>query len=506
MALALLVCLTLSLAGCSGGNDSDAQTDGVSIIAANDYDITSFDPHKSNDIASSTALRAVYDTLIYANEQLQFEPGLAESWEYTDDNTLRIKIAEGVKFHNGTPLTTEDVKFSIERQQKSGFVGDIVSSIESIEIVDDLTLDLKVTDASAGVIAGLAHAGAAILSKEHVEGLEAEGKSIDDDPVGTGPFIYESWTVGTEYTVKKNPDYFDENRAAKADRVTVRAMPEYNSQVVALQNGEIDISIFMSANNLTEIEADPSLTVVRYETTEETFAAFNCSKAPFDNVKLRQALNYTINRDNIIQVYMAGTGMPNYGVIGPSAVGYTGDVTKYEYDLDKAKALLAEAGYPDGLSFNLAVCTDYYAPAATVWQADLKKIGVDMTIEVMEVGAYYDMTGSAEHEVALSGWYGEPDPSTTFNPCFNSELIGKGGNNFACFKSDEIDSLLEQALIEKDMAKRLEFYYEISRIATENAVYAPMTSAEGFIILRDNISGVTPDLQGIIRLNGWTKS
>jgi peptide/nickel transport system substrate-binding protein len=508
MALCALA-LTMILAGCGGGGDAadtGAGGTGGYIIAANDTDIVGFDPQKSNDIVSSVALKAVYDTLVYCTENFDLEPGLAESWEYLDDNTVQFKLREGVQFHNGEPLTSEDVKFTLERAAESGFVSWIVTMVEDIEIVDELTFNLKVSDASAPLIANLSHPGASILCKSHIEGLEASGGSIDDDPAGTGPYVYENWTVGTEFTLRANENYFNADRAPQNAGVTVRYMPEYNAQVIAMQNGEIDLSIMMSPNNLPEIEGDPTLNVLRFASVEGTFAAFNCAKPPFDNLKLRQALNHTINRDNIIQVYLNGEGVPNYSGIAVGAVGYTDDLTKYEYDLDKAKELLAEADYPDGLSFNLAVCTEFYAAAATVWQAEMKKIGVDASIEILELGAYYDATGSGDHEVALSGWYAEADPNGTYEPWFNSAYINQGGNNFACFNSPEIDELLLKEQLTKDQDERLGYFYEIARIAADNAIYAPMTSANGFVIHRENIGNITPDPGYMLRFNGITKS
>jgi peptide/nickel transport system substrate-binding protein len=516
-ALCALILLAPVLAGCGGGSgsgdsdsdgggDAEAAESGAYIIAANDTDIVGFDPHKSNDIVSAVALKAVYDTLVYSSESFELGPGLAESWEWLDDNSLQFKLREGVQFHNGELMTSEDVKFTLDRLKESGFVGHLVAMVEEVEIVDGLTLNLKTTDASAALIANLSHPGSGILCKSHIEGLEAEGKSIDDDPVGTGPYIYENWTIGTEYTLRANENYYSAERAPQNAGVTVRYMPEYNAQVIAMQNAEIDLSIMMSPNNLPEVEADPSLKVLRFEATEGTFAAFNCSKAPFDNLKLRQALNHTVNRDNIIQVYLNGEGVPNYSGLAVGAVGYTDDVTKYEYDLDKAKQLLAEAGYPDGLAFNMIVCTEFYAAAATVWQAELKKIGVDASIEILELGAYYDMTGRGDHEVALSGWYVEADPDGTYEPWFNSAYIGQGGNNFACFNSPEIDELLFKGQTTKDLDERLEYYYEIARIAADNAVYAPMSSATGFVVYRENIGNITPDPGYMLRFNGIVKS
>jgi peptide/nickel transport system substrate-binding protein len=505
---ASVLALAMTLAGCGGGGGS-TQTGGVGdahIMAATDTDIVGFNPYEINDIASAVAFKAIYDTLVYLTSDLELEPGLAKSWEYVDDNTLRFYLHEGVTFHNGEPLTAEDVKFSLERTAESGFVGYLVDMVEGIEVVDDLTVDLKVSDESVPLVANLSHCGASIVSKNHVESLEAEGGSIDDDPVGTGPYIYENWIVGMEWSVRKNDNYFNADRAALNDGFTMRTIPEHNAQVIALKNGEIDLSVLLRPNNIKEIESDPNLEVVNFMVVETTFAAFNCMKEPFDDIRVRRALNHAVNRDDIIQVYLYGRGKPNYTGISVAAVGYTDDVTKYEYDPDKAKALLAEAGYPDGFSFNLLVCTEYYAPAATVWQAALKEIGVDMSIEILEVGAYYDALGIGEHEVGLSGWYAEADPNGTYDAWFNSKYAGQGGNNFACFKSPEVDELLHLGKVTKDTAQRLEYYYEIARVTTEQAVYAPMTSEEGLMAHSKKLSGVTPDPLYIPRFNGIVKS
>ena len=474
------------------GRETKAAANGISriIVLAQGQDMTSFDPHKHNDVESGTGTRMIYDTLIRLTTDNQFVGQLAESWEYLDDKTVAFTLKDGVKFHNGEPLTAEDVKFSLDRQKQSGIVGHLVSMIDSVEVVDNLHFTIHLGDGAAALLSSLSHMGSSILCKSHVEGLESSGKTIDDDPVGTGPYKFDYWTVGSEWQMLRNADYFDPEYAAKNEGLKVKVIAEETSRTIALETGEVDFLIQVPSVSVDSIASNPDLKLLEYESTHLAFIAFNCSKAPFDNQKLREAVSYCINRDDIIQVQVNGKAVPNDTCIGKAAIGYTDDVVKREYNIDKAKELLAEAGYADGFSFTLTTLGEERARAAAVIQAACAEAGIDVKIEVLENSAYFDKVGLGEHEAGMSWWVANAEPDNSFNPLFNSNTIATGGSNYACYNSPEIDGLLLKGQTTNDQTERVKYYEDIAKIISENAVWCPLFSQNGYLACRSNIDGV----------------
>ena len=358
MVLACLLAASAMLTACGGSGDTgsagsagtttqaaaiggESRKDGI-IRVGMSSDITSLDPHANNDVNSSNATRHIYNNLVRVTNDGEVLGDLAESWEFLDDMNVQFKLKEGVKFSDGTPLTSEDVKFSLERQKASAKVGHLVAMIDNVEVVDDLTFIIHMNQPSNALLTSLAHAGGAILCKSYTEKLESEGKKLADAPMGTGPYTFVSWMAGTSVELKKNPNYFDPERAAKNEGLILKAITEETSRTIALENGEIDVLLNVGTNDAQKIRENSNLILDEFECAQNEMVVMNTTKPPFDNKLVRQAVNYAVNKEDALIVAINGEGTTIDGYLAPAAIGAKDTAVKYEYNPEKAKELLAD--------------------------------------------------------------------------------------------------------------------------------------------------------------------
>ncbi len=475
------------MVGCGTSASSATQGEDAIIKMAQSTDVISFDPHNHNDVSSSNVTRHVFSNLVKLTTDGEFVGDLAEGWEFLDDLNVKFTLKPDVKFHNGDVLTAEDVKFSLERQKKSSKVGHLVKMIDSVEVVDDLNVIIHMNEPSSALISSLAHSGGAILNKKVVEELDATGKTMDSNMVGTGPYKFEAWNPGDSVSLVRNDEYFGEKPANGG--LQIRVITEESSRTIALETGEIDVVLDVASTDAKRIRDNSELELVEYESTQVEFLVMNTQKAPFDNPLVRKAINHAVDKDSIITVAVNGEATPQASYLGDGAIGYSSDVTVYDYDLEKAKALLAEAGYANGFECSVYVASDTRSRAAQVLQASLAQIGVTLRIEQMDSGVFYDKTGTGEHDMALTGWVANAEPDNTFRPLFHSSNIGSGGNR-SFYVNDTVDALIDEAAITQEMDKRLENYAEVLRVVTDDAIFAPFYTKKGLVAKRDNVDGI----------------
>ncbi|MEF9983372.1 MAG: ABC transporter substrate-binding protein [Oscillospiraceae bacterium] len=484
-----------TFAGCTGKNQttdgkSGTKTGGKQIIRiAQASDVLSFDPHKINDFNTSTALRHIYSTLVKLTPDNQIVGDLAESWKNIDEKTIEFKLRPNVKFHNGETLKAEDVKFSIEREMASSAARHMVKDVESMEVVDDLTVIMHLKKPSAPIFASLTYALSGILCKSHVEALEASGKTIDDKPNGTGQYKFGSYKSGDQTVLVKYDDYFGEKAAN--DQLVLKIIPDGAARTIALETGDVDIVNDVNFVDVNRIIENDKLDLINYPSTGFEHVLINNQKKPFDNVKVRQALNHAVERASIIKVAANGQAVAADSYISSGAMGYSKNVTVYDYDIAKAKALLAEAGYPDGFEASILVFTDQRNRTAQVLQASFGEIGIKLSIESMEKGAFYEKTNVGDYDMAILGWTADADPSEIFDGMWHSAALGETGNRQR-YINPEVDKLLEEASAEMDMAKRLVTYEKIQQIITADAGVIPIYYLNGLIGRSKNVEGIVP--------------
>lgn len=452
-------------------------------------DLTSLDPHNHNDTASAYATRHIYNNLVNLTEDNEFVPNLAEKWEFKDDVTVEFTLKDGVKFHNGETLKADDVKFSLERQMKSPKVGHLLYMIDSVEVVDDLHFIIHMNTPSNALVSSLFHSGSAILCKSYTEALEAEGKTLESAPMGCGPYKFVEWVPGASFTLEKFDDYFNPETAAKNDKLVFKIISEESARTIALENGELDMLVNVGTTDAQRLRETEGIVLDEYPYTNVEYFCGNASKAPFDNKLVRQAMNYAINKEDCVIAAMNGEATPIDSYIAEGAVGYYDTAVKYEYNPEKAKELLAEAGYENGFTFTVYVAGDARARSATAIQASLANIGVTMNIEQMESSTFYEKTGNGEHDACLAGWVANAEPDNTYRPLFTSEKAGAGGNR-SFYKNPEVDKLVDDAAVNSDENMVQKDYEDILRTLSEDAVWVPLYSQKGLIAHNEKLQGL----------------
>lgn len=456
------------------------------IVIAGKSDIKTLDPMGTNDTTSSIAHRHIYSRLVEINEESQVVGDLAESWEQVSDTEWKFKIHEGVKFHDGSECKASDVKFSLERAKEMPRVKQYVEQIDTITVDDDYNLTLKLKEPYAPLLASLSHTGTSIVPEALVT---AGGDAFWENPVGTGPMKFVEWSPNDHYTMERFDDYF--KGAGDAHTITIRVMPEGGARTIALETGEIDMTIAVDAADVQNVEANSDLLALQKTSVAVEYLGLNCKKAPFDNPLVREAINYAIDKQSIIDVVLEGRGMVANSVINVNIPGWSEDIKGAECNPEKAKELLKEAGLEGGFSTTLFTSGDVRNREAQLIQAQLKEIGIEVDIQLYEWGAFLDSINAGEHDMFLSSWSNATmDPDASIFPLFHSKNFGATGNR-AFYSNPDVDTLIESAQRESDNTKRMDLYKQIQEKLNEDAPWAP-------IFYGTTCTGVRKDLMGFI--------
>ncbi|MGL5051901.1 MAG: glutathione ABC transporter substrate-binding protein [Fusobacteriaceae bacterium] len=455
--LALGTLALLTLTACGSKDSAKVGEVKNKLVIAQGADAKSLDPHATNDQPSSRVAAQIYDRLVEQDENMKPQPGLAESWEQLDPKTTIFNLRKGVKFHNGEELKASDVKFTLDRMLKSAQVSHIVGAIETIEVIDDYTVKVTTKEAFGPLLNHLAHTAASILNEKAVT---ESGDQYGQKPIGTGAYMMDTWQAGDSIALKSNPEYY--KGASPIESVVFRSIPEGTNRTIGLETKEIDIAYDVEPIDKARVQEDPNLELIEEPSLSMAYLGFNVNKAPFDNVKVRQAVAYALDVKPIIDVVYQGSGTSANSPIGPLVFGYNENAKSYENDMVKAKELLSEAGYPNGFSFKLWTND---SPArrdiAVIVQDQLKQIGIDVTIETLEWGAYLDGTARGEHDMFILGWVSVTgDADYGLYPLFHSSAQGGAGNR-SFYSNPVVDKQLEEARASVDPVLRKKLYGEI---------------------------------------------
>jgi len=440
------------------------------------------DPAQVTDANSNRVGRRIVETLVtFPEESTQIVPGLAESWTIGKDALhYTFKLRKGVAFHDGTPFDAEAVKFSIERQinpdhpfnklGKYPFANFYFGNIKAVEVVDPHTVEFILKEPRASFLAAMAVPAASIVSPTAVKRY---GQDYPNSPVRTGPFKFASWDRGQRVVLEKNPGYW--KHPVKVDRVIYRPIVEDQARLTELLTGAVDLIVGTPPDYVAQLENNPKVTLLKQVGAHVWYLGINNQKKPFDDKRVRQALNYAVNKDAIVRDVLKGTGSLSRGPVLPNTWGADPALKAYPYDPERAKKLLAEAGYPGGFSTTLWVPesgSGMQSPVAmsTVIQSNLKAVGVNVTLQTMEWGAYLAKLRTKEQDLfALSWMAGNEDPDMVMYPLLHSSQWTPNGPNRALYRNDKYDELLHQARLTTDQKKRAELYREAQRILVDDA-------------------------------------
>ena len=440
------------------------------------------DPAQVTDLNSTRVGRRIVETLVtFPDESTQIVPGLAESWTISKDGLkYSFKLRRGIAFHDGTSFDADAVKFSIERQivaehplnklGKYPFANYFFGNVKAVEVVDPQTVEFILKEPRASFLAVLTASPASIVSPTAVKKL---GADYPLSPVGTGPFKFVSWDRGQRVVLEKNASYW--KHPVKVDRVVYRPIVEDQARLTELLTGALDLIVGVPPDFVAQLENNAKVTLLKQVGAHVWYLGINNQKKPFDDKRVRQALNYAVNKDAIVRDVLKGTGSLSRGPVLPNTWGADPALRAYPYDPERAKKLLAEAGYPSGFSATLWVPesgSGMQSPVAmsTVIQSNLKAVGVTVTLQTMEWGAYLAKLRTKEQDLfALSWMAGNEDPDMVMYPLLHSSQWTPNGPNRALYKNDKYDELLHQARLTTDQKKRAELYREAQRILIDDA-------------------------------------
>ena len=460
------------------------------------------DPPQVTDLNSNRVGRRIVETLVtFPDESTQVVPGLAESWTISKDGLqYTFKLRSGIKFHDGTPLNAEAVKFSIERQinpnhpasklGKYPFANYFFGNVKAVEVLSDERVAFLLSEPRASFLAVLTAPAASIVSPTAVMKW---GPDYPSHPVGTGPFRFASWDRGQRVVLEKNPSYW--KYPVRIERVIYRPIVEDQARLTELLTGGLDLIVGVPADFVDQLEKNPKITLLKQVGAHVWYLGMNNQKKPFDDKRVRQALNYAVNKDAIVNDVLKGTGSASKGPVLPGTWGADGALKAYPYDPDRARKLLAEAGYPNGFTTTLWVPesgSGMQAPVAmsTVMQSNLKAVGVNVSLQTMEWGAYLAKLRTKEQELfALSWMAGTEDPDMVMYPLLHSSQWTPVGPNRALYKNARFDALLQQARLTTDQAKRAQLYKEAQRILVDDAPWV-------FVDHEIQIAALTKRVQG----------
>jgi peptide/nickel transport system substrate-binding protein len=435
------------------------------------------DPAQVTDLNSNRVGRRVVETLVaFADESTQIVPGLAESWTISKDGlNYTFKLRKGIAFHDGTPFNAQAVKFSIERQinpehpasklGKYPFAAYFFGNVKAVEVMDDATVRFILKEARASFLAVLTAGAASIVSP--TAAMKA-GLDYAVAPVGTGPFKFVQWDRGQRVVLEKNPTYW--RFPVKVDRVIFRSVTEDQARLTELLTGALDLIVGTPPDFVAQLENHPKVTLQRQVGAHVWYLGFNNSKKPFDDKRVRQALNYAVDKEAIVRDVLKGTGAVSKGPVLPGTWGDEGGIKPFPYDPERAKKLLAEAGLASGFSTTLWVPesgSGMQSPVAmsTIIQSNLKAVGVNVTLQTMEWGTFLAKLRTKEQDMfALSWMAGSEDPDLVMYPLLHSSQWTPVGPNRAMYKNPRFDEVLTQARLTTDQTKRAQLYREAQRL------------------------------------------
>lgn len=513
--LAVLLIVSMVLAACQSGNGGEAGTEDESagessggsktLVFGRGGDSVSLDPSRVTDGESMKVAANIFETLINFGEQdTTLQPGLAKEWEASEDGlTYTLQLEEGVKFHDGTDFNAEAVVKNFERWANGdadtfpyyqsmfgGFKGDEGHVIESVTAEGDHAVVFTLKRPQAPFLKNLAMTMFGIGSPE---AFEADSEGFGENPVGTGPFKFVEWKRNDSITIEKNEDYWKEG-LPKLDRVVFRSIPDNGARLNALITGDIDLADGINPSDQETINGDDNLQLFERPSLNIGYLGMTVTREPFGDKLVRQAFNHAIDRQAIIDAFFEGAAEPAKNPLPPSIPAYNDSIEGYEYDPEKAKELLAEAGYPDGFEMELwamPVPRPYMpdgAKVAEVIQKNLADIGVTAEIVSYEWATYLEKASKGEADAFLLGWTGDNGDADNFiYALLDGDNIGS--NNYTYYDNAELHDILIEAQTEVDEDTRNELYAKAQEIIHEDAPWVPLAHSTPLLAGSADITG-----------------
>lgn len=516
MVLLVAMC-AFCLAGCGGGNDQEAvapETEGGAIsdtlIFAQGAEPRGLDPALVDDGESAKVIVNIYEGLVkYAPDSTEIEPCLAKSWEISEDGlTYTFQLEEGVTFHDGTPFNADAVKFNIDRQlpplvtEDMGYAGFVFGSVDSVEVVDEYTVQINLKEACTPFMANLAMAmGAPMVSPT---ALQNNDNNVNTAPVGTGPYKFVSWSPSENLVLTRNAEYW--GTPAKTENVIFRFIADNSARVVALTNGEVDMIDGIDATVLAQITSG-GMTIDSIEGMNINYLAYNMESEVMANKEVRQALSQAINVPELVQSLYQGYASEATTILPSFLPGYSADVQQVGYDADAAAAKLAELGvtevhvitYTNPRPYNSANGQTLAEAIQGYWS----KVGVNAVIDAYDWSTYKEKIKGGDYDICFYGWNGDNgDPDNFLNLLCDQDPT----MNVSRYNNPDFNALIAQGLVIPNGEERNAVYAEMEQLVAEDCVWLPISHAQGLSAYNPLVDGYYYHQTGVVFFSGMSKA
>lgn len=482
----VLAAAALAVSAFGFGPTAEAQTPPGVLVVGQIAEPKSLDPAAVTAVNDFRILMNVYDGLVrYKDGTLEVEPALAESWTISDDGTVyTFSLREGVTFHDGTPFNADAVKYNFDRMLDENHpehdtgpfpLSFFFSAVEEVEVVDDLTVKFQLNAPYAPFLSNLAYPTGLIVSPSAVrEG----GADYGRNPVGTGPFKFAEWESNAKVVVVRNDDYWED--AAKLEAVVFRPITDANTRVAELMAGGIDLMVEVPPDSLTQLSGDANFSVYEQAGPHLWFLILNLKEGPFQDKRVRQAINYAIDKKALVENVLQGTAEIATGPTPPAfAWAYNEQLQPYPHDIEKAKQLIKEAG-AEGAEVTFYVTEGGSGmldpvPMGAAIQADLAQIGLTVAIETYEWNTFLGKVNpglEGKADMAEMAWMTNDPDTLPYLALRTDAWPDKGGFNSGYYSNPEVDKLLEAARSSTDQAERAKLYREMQEIVYDDAPWA----------------------------------
>jgi peptide/nickel transport system substrate-binding protein len=462
---ALAICCCVLLASCARKPDANTLVMNIESSPSN------LDPRVGLDAQSERIDGLLFDNLVARNEHLSVSPDLAESWEIPDPKTCVFHLRHGVKFADGRPLTSRDVKWTYD----SLIAGRVHSAkaatyrpVDRIDTPDDFTVVFRLKEPWAALLWNVSSPGMGVVPY-------GSGAEISQNPVGSGPFRFVSAEQDKEVVLERNDRYWADK--ARLSRVRFAVVPDSTTNALELRKGSADIEInSLLPDTVLTLQREPHLQVLRGPGTVIAYLAFNLRDPILQNLRVRQALAYAIDRKPLIQFLWGGFARTAASVLPPESWAYDPNVATYAYDPETARRLLDAAGYPavNSVRFHLTMKTSTQESSramAAVFQQQLHEVGIVLDIRSFEVATFLSDITRGEFQVYSLRWVGGNEDPDIFEYAFDSKRIIPNGGNRQFYRNTRVDELIDKAQRELDQNQRKHDYAEVQQILAEDLPY-----------------------------------
>jgi ABC-type transport system substrate-binding protein len=517
----LFLCVIFVLSGCSNsptsnsaGSSSDTNsanstgtgsTEPKDVVVAYGAEPLTVDPHDANDSVSNQANVLLYDKLVTFDKNTKIVPELATEWSTsTDGLKMTFKLREGVTFQDGTPFNAEAVKINFERviDKANNLSRNSLYSefIEKINVDSEYQVTFEFKKPFGPAISAFAHGAGGIISPKAIK----EKQDIGKNPAGTGPYTLKEWIPGTKIVFEPNPTYWGEKPKLKS--ITFKPVPENSSRSIMLENGEVDVISPVATQDIERLKQNDEVNVDISPEFRTLFISLNGAKPLLANPKVRQALNYAVDKETIVNKILLGQGKVAEAAIGSAVAGYS-SVGAYPYDPEKAKQLLAEAGVQPGTTIKLWTPDGRYlmdSKIAEFIQANLQAVGFQVEFQKWEWSAYQKESEdpNSDFDLMINSWgTSTGDADWGLRPLFTTN----GSNNYSKYSNPEVDKLIEKGLSLSNLDERTKVYHDAMNLIKEDAPWIFLVEYKQAAGVRKNLEGVYNWANGYVILRDAVK-